>query len=88
MRNDHSIPTLIGAVVAIGSFVSTMSSLLNNNFPENGYQIVWAFLILGPIAMASCMLGYAAWWFSKFVSALISDQDDREPDKIGRPPDQ
>jgi len=88
MRNDLSVPTLIGAVVAVGSFTATMSNLLNDSFPENGYQIVWAFLILGPIAMASCMLGYSAWWFSKFISALVSNQHDSEPDKLGRPPDQ
>jgi hypothetical protein len=88
MRNDLSVPTLIGAVVALGSFTATMSSLLNDSFPENGYQIVWAFLILGPIAMASCMLGYAAWWFSKFISALVSKPDDSGSDRVDRPQDQ
>ena len=87
MRNDLSVPTLVGAVVAVVSFIATMSSLLHDNFFENGYQIVWAFLILGPIAMASSMLGYAAWWISKFLSALVSDSNDNRPDQFDRPPD-
>ncbi len=88
MRNDLSVPTLIGAVVAVVSFAATMSSLLHDNFLENGYQIVWAFLILGPIAMSSSMLGYAAWWISKFLSALVSGPNDNRPDRNDRPPDE
>ena len=87
MRNDLSAPILIGAIVAIGSFFATMASFYHDNFLESGYGIVWVSLIIGPTAMVSSMLGYAAWWFAKFLIALVSKQNRRGSGEIDGPPD-
>ncbi|MGC8602468.1 MAG: hypothetical protein ACP5VS_02125 [Desulfomonilaceae bacterium] len=87
MISGLSVPTLVGAIVAISSFIAAMFSLMNENFLESGYRIVWVSLVIGPIAMASSMLGYSAWWFTKFLIAIGSNQNGSGPAKINYPPD-
>ncbi|MGC8658381.1 MAG: hypothetical protein ACP5U1_04845 [Desulfomonilaceae bacterium] len=87
MRNDLSAPLLIAAIVALGSFSAIMSSFFHENFLESGYGIVWASLVIGPVAMVSSMLGYAAWWLAKFLIALFSNQNGAGSGKIDNSPD-
>jgi len=84
MINNLSIPILVGASVALGSFGVAMYGLVSRDFTWQGYQIFWLSLILGPTAMVSSMFGYAAWWLSKFLATLLSNQDTAGSDKTNR----
>lgn len=83
MRNDLSLSTIVGATVAIVSFVAAMSSLISENSTGQGYQIFWGFLILGPTAMISSMLGFSAWWLTKFLTTLFSKETVTSQDESG-----
>jgi hypothetical protein len=83
MRNDLSLSTMVGAMVAIASFVAAMSSLISENSTGQGYQIFWGFLILGPTAMISSMLGFSAWWLTKFLTTLFSKKTATRRDESG-----
>jgi len=75
MRSNLPVPTILGGLVAAASFVAFMSSLVSENFSENGYQIVWFSIAIGPTAMISSMLGFSVWWLAKFLTALFSPVD-------------
>lgn len=83
MRNDLSLSTIVGATVAIVSFVAAMSSLISENSTGQGYQIFWGFLILGPTAMISSMLGFSAWWLTKFLTTRFSKKTVTSQDESG-----
>jgi hypothetical protein len=83
MRNDLSVSTVVGAMVAIVSFIAAMSSLISENSTGQGYQIFWGFLILGPTAMISSMLGFCAWWLTKFLTTLFSKETIIRRDESG-----
>ncbi|MCX5872184.1 MAG: hypothetical protein NTY51_02975 [Deltaproteobacteria bacterium] len=83
MRNDLSVSTMVGAMVAIVSFIAAMSSLVSENSTGQGYQIFWGFLILGPTAMISSMLGFSAWWLTKFLTTLFSKGNATKRDESG-----
>ncbi|MEI6134624.1 MAG: hypothetical protein WCP72_06600 [Desulfomonile sp.] len=84
MINNLSIPTVAGVSVALASFSVAMFGLVSQDFTWQGYQIFWLSLILGPTAMVSSMFGYAAWWLSKFLATLLSNQDTAGSDKTNR----
>jgi hypothetical protein len=86
MKNNLSIPTVAGVSVALASFSVAMFGLVSQDFTWQGYQIFWLSLILGPTAMVSSMFGYAAWWLSKFLATLLSNQDPEGSDKTNRDP--
>jgi hypothetical protein len=78
MSSTRTIALGVGAVVTLAVFVLVMTALIFGDYFSEKERLVYVSISLGPVAMASVMVGYAVWWLVAFLLTLFLPN--RSPD--------
>jgi hypothetical protein len=71
MLNRHTIALAIGTIITFSVFFAAIVLLFFGEYFSERDKLVYLSIALGPVAMMSVMLGYAAWWLALFLMSLI-----------------
>lgn len=69
--NRQTVALAIGTIITFSVFFAAIALLVFGEYFSNRDLLVYLSIALGPIAMVSVMVGYAAWWLALFLMTLI-----------------